>query len=251
VKNDPNTQAFADRLRTQVPGGEAPAAAGAAAATAVKGGGKKWRIAPTLGYHLLSFKDWNDIAKPANTPASPGTTYATVSSGFSLGAGFGYALSQALELGLDLDYYLVGAQAKSGTGAAASTTDYNFNLLWAGPQASYTFARVAGGKLGFDAGLGLGFGILMGSFNVKNPGASINGSISGSGLGFKAKLGADWDFSPGFGLGLDLGYRILSVPKVEVALNGGNSFTFKKAGNTDLPLDYSGLDMKLGFNIRF
>jgi hypothetical protein len=262
VKNDPNTQAFADRLRTQVPGGEAPEAA-AATVAAAKGAGKTWRIAPTLGYHMLSFKDWNDLVKPANAPTDPNTTYPTVSSGLSLGVGFGYALGTALELGLDLDYYMVGTQSKSKSTFFESTTDYNFNLLWAGPQLSYAFARVAGGKLAFDAGLGLGFGILMGGSSGKSKSgtseSTSKATYSGSGVGFKARVGADWDFSPGFGLGLDLGYRILSVPKVEYSSTftpstgspTTSSGTFKKAANEDLALDYSGLDMKLGFNIRF
>lgn len=255
VKNDARTQAFADRLRQELgPSPSAPAAAGA------DGDLRKWRLAPTLGFHTLSFKDWNESVTPAN-PVS-GSTYPTVSSGLSVGLGLGYALSQALELGLDLDYFLVGAQSKSSGTGSETTIDYNFNLLWLGPQARYTFARAAGGKLAWSAGLGLGYGMLMSGYEGKSTspgsGSTFKGTLSGGGLGFKLGAGAQWAFSPGFSLGLDLGYRILSVAKVDVSgssTSGGTTttmdYTLKKAGNADMPLDYSGLDSKLGFHLRF
>jgi hypothetical protein len=210
---------------------------------------------------MLSFKDWNDLFKTTG-PTPPDTTYPTVSSGLSLGVALGYALNPALELGLDLDYFLVSTQSKSGTGASASTLDYNFNLLWLGPQVSYVFARVADGKLAIGGSLGLGFGMLMGSSSGKFGTSTSKGTMSGSGIGFKLGLGMDYDFTPGFGLGLDLGYRILSIGKVDFTTTstfGGTSVTSSgtlektspSGDKSNIPLDYSGLDIKLGFNFRF
>lgn len=259
VKNDAKTKAFADRLRKEVPAG---------AAASAGGGGRKWRVAPTLGYTMLSFKDWNDAVKPTTTAPSTGTaTYPTVSSGLTLGLGFGYSIKPALELGLDLDYFLVSAKSTYKDTGTDSSTDYGFNLLYLGPQVTYTFARVAGGKLGINGGLGLGMGTLMGSSSGKSTSGSFSssskGSYSGSGFGFKLKLGMDYAFTPGFGLGLDLGYRILSVSKVAANTSytnaagvtteySGTLQTFSSTGSPkDLPLDYSGIDLKLGANFRF
>jgi len=237
VKNDPSTKAFADRLRAS---GVTPVAAAAAPA------GSPWWASFNLGYLMVSFKEWNETY--AKGPAPSGVTLPTVGSGLSVGGTFGYRLGDA-NVGLDLDYWLVSTSAKSPT----STTDYSFNTLWLGPMASYTFARF-GPKLSLDGKLGLGYMMLMGA-GIK--GATTSWSLDGSGFGFKGGLGLDWALTPGFGLGLDLGYRMASIGKVTAKASsssgGGSSasITLPNATGGDLPLDYSGLDLKLAGKFRF
>ena len=266
VKTDAKTQAFTDRLRA-----EAPAPAAAAAVTGAVAVATRWRAGLDFGYHTLSFSQWNEDWK--SVPASSGSTYPTIDSGLSLGATFGYRVIPKLDLGLDIDYYIVGTSLKataSGGGISyESSTTYNFDAIWIGPSVGYDLLQLSNG-LTVNGGLALGWFSLMGAgsdgtstytFYGISSSSSSKSTYSGSSLGTKAKLGLSWKASALFTATLDVGYRIASIPKISYSSSNTSGSTtvtstgtlsrFGATSSGDLALDYSGLDLRLGAELRF
>lgn len=206
VKNDPRTQAFADRLRSQV-GATAAVAPAEPASQGPSGAGDKVRffdVGLNLGYHSLAFGAWNEDWKSYPITGD----YPVITSAYSAGLRFGYHLLPKLDLGLDADYFLAGVKYTLSSGSYSSTANYNFNAVWLGPAVSWTFFMLHNGSTA-NVGLGVGYMTLMGA-GVKssdNAGASATSDYSGSTVGFKGQLGFEYNPGKPFGAKLDMGDR--------------------------------------------
>lgn len=277
VSTDAQTRAFADKLRDQlkaagvtVGGGEAGSseAAGGSGSAAAAEAVKPWRLGADIGLAMLSFKAWNDDWK--SVPATSGSTYPTIDSAITIGMLAGYRVLPKLELGLNLDYILagVGLKATISSGAISVETNnaYRFYALWTGPYADYDLWSNANG-FSLNGGLGLGYLTLLGAgleskSTVTVLGAKTESSssttYSGSTFGFLGKLGLIWEPSPRFKAYFDAGYRLASIAKVSYSTKpstgasvSGTLGRFGPGQSGDMPLDYSGLDLKLGVAIQF
>jgi hypothetical protein len=268
VKNDPRTQAFADRLRSQL--GATAAVAPAAAASPSEEEMRQWRVGATLGYETVGFSAYNEDWK--SIPMAAGSDVPKVSSGLSLGGVVGYRLMPKLELGLDLDYSLVSVTYRAsytyGPGATSQTdTTENFNTLWVGPRVSYDLLIQPKVRLG--ALLGVGYMTMMGagedsktSYSWLSQQGKYSASYSGSTVGFKLGATGLWKISQLFYVNMDLAYRLATIGKVArswsssppggTTTNGSDTYQrFGLSSSGDMPFDYSGLDFKMGANLCF
>jgi hypothetical protein len=257
VKNDPRTQAFADRLRSQLGATAAVAPVAPAAAAAGAEAGRPFSIGLDLGFHTVSFGAWNEDWKSYPITGD----YPVIDSAYSVGLRTGYRLLPQLDLGLDLDYFLVGVNYTLSGGGASSTTKYDFSTLWVGPAVDWTFFTLANGSTA-NVGLGVGYMTLMGAGakSTYSDGSSANADYSGSTVGFKGKLGFDYRFARILLGKMDLGYRLATIGKVDFksssSTGASGSGTLKRfglsnAGASDLPLDYSGFMADLSLSVTF
>jgi hypothetical protein len=265
IKNDPQTQAFADKLRGQLPEADAvPAERPARRELSLP----RWRIGAALGADTVSFKAYNDDWKESSASAGATGTPPSVNDALTLGVVVAYRIIPRLELGLDLDYYLVSDNYSITdlfSGAVGTGKD-TFDALWIGPRIGFDFLSTRRFSLGAE--LGLGYLTLSGAGSdysvVSASGVTTytsSASYSGSTVGFKGGLEAVLRLGSHFAFSGDLGYRAATIATVTEswkAISGGSSAsgtrTLQRFGVTssgNLPLDYSGLDLKLGVNFCF
>jgi hypothetical protein len=281
---DTATKAFADRLRASVAGpaapqaqsqtatgtqaaGAAPVQAGAAAETTPPPFKQRWAVSVNGAYNTYSFTDWNSTYGPGSAAAALAlaqgyaVTGSTINNGYSFGGSIDYYCLRNLMLALDVDYFLAGSSlSQSGVIDGANETatlKFNFPVIWAGPSAYVVFpGLIPHCNLRFGGGAGYLFLIgASGTYDVTATEGGASGSdnatstMSGSALGAKLDAGLDWFFNAGYSLGIDVGYRMASIPKVTespayISSDYGGNGTLLQANGSDLPFDYSGLYIK-------
>lgn len=272
--DDEATRGYADRLRASIPGSpSAPPRPGAAPAAAMPenamGGAlsqnqtatsadKRWRVGLDFGYQSVNFKGFNDFWK--SFPSAPGSDIPSIEGGVSFGLKPAYRILPALDLGLDLDWNIVGMKVKITGLTYEDNVTYDFSTVWLGPSVVYhvyTFPN----DMVVNVGLGVGYMTMVGAGAKSDRTSSISGksssttTYSGSTVGFRAKVGWDWPLKEWLVGNLDLGYRFANISKVDykttTSSGGSSSGTLKDSNNADMPFDYSGLDMRAGLNLRF
>ncbi len=274
MPNDAAIKNFADKLRTQ---GVQAASTGSGKPALALGQATRFNFDVSAGYHSMSFAHWNqDWADTIAVIGSAGSTPPEIVAGYSLGVAGGYRVNPKLKLLLNLDYFMTAAGLKISGGSGSVTSNetlvFNYPLLYLGGGADYELAHLDNG-LKIDAGLRFGYGMLSGAQETDTYSLTIFGvtsisesksSLSGSGLGFELKLGADWPISSNASTFLDLGYRVLSLSKIAYqstttasGVTTNSSGTYKRFGPNaganppDLDFDYSGLDFKIGVRFAF
>ncbi len=251
VPSDTRTKAFADSLRAKMGGATSTARSSSAGSGPFKAG---FGLGVSAGFNTYSMKDFNALF----TTTATGTTGGPITSGMQMGLNVGYGINEALRVGLDLDYLMAASTQKTEQtipffGTMSSTTDYNFPLMWIGPQASYAFTKL-GDSARLRGDLGLGMLMLSGTVDSSSTFFGIttksSSTVSGSGFGFRLGAGLDWSIAPGFELNVDAGYRIATISTVTFK-SATTTGTWTKVDGSPLPLDYSGISSKLGVRYVF
>jgi hypothetical protein len=225
---------------------------------------ERWRVGLDLGVHTVAFgaynSDWKSMPLSGEIPQ--------ISEATSLGLVAGFRVLPALELGLDMDYYLVQVEYRisSLSGSFTQSTTERYNALWIGPRLGWDFLLRRRFHMGLQAGLGY-LGLLNAgedsTYSSFSSSSSDTASFSGSTVGFKGGLEAYWRISHRFGLSFDLGYRVATIGQATYSGSSTSSTGAKTnfsgtlhrfgpgSSGGNMPLDYSGLDFKVGTDLSF
>lgn len=250
VPNDAPIRKFADSIRGQ-------AGTGVSQARSLP----KWGIGLATGFNTYGMADWNAAYGDSGSSSTYSYKGATMGGGLGMGTKVRYRITPNWEAALNIGYLMSSSSSTSSStyNNYSSKIDYSLSALWIGPQGSFILPDVVK-NLNISFGLELGYLTLMGagytgSSTSSSSTSSGTGTYAGSGFGGKISSGADWFFSKNFSLGVDLGYRMASIGKVEEAYSysggggsGSGSDTLTKAypSEENLPLDYSGVAIGLG-----
>jgi len=192
----------------------------------------------------------------------------------NIGAFVGYRFSHRFNVGLIFDRISYGTTISKSDSAGFSVwhpssvtqitgakfyefssggSSFNF-----GPAFYYTI--YSGGRLGFDAGLGILYGKTSyhqdASYSKTSSSSGVQtASLSGSGsaFGFQLNTSTTYYFTNYIGLAFDLGYRYLKCNSLTDANGNEMKFQFNN-GTTDtsnMTLNFSGIYFGLGLKIDF
>jgi tetratricopeptide (TPR) repeat protein len=262
--NDVPVQAFIARLKAE---GVVPAAAplGLASAEALPQPFHRGMVFSLgISENTYAMGDYNsDLAQSkADIQSSGGTmTDASITGGFEIGMNVGYAFTAGMKLGLDLDYLMASSQSSISLPYGTETMNFNFPLLWVGPEFDYAFFHNRYLRVRLQAGFA--YIMMQGADSTDSAvyyGVSYSSvtTYSGNGFGFKGGPGLDIALNGSCSLDLDLGYRSANITTVHYnrRLTIGNTTyvgtgTVSRSAGVNESLDYSGIHSRLGFNYIF
>ncbi|HTA17136.1 MAG TPA: hypothetical protein VK786_05265, partial [bacterium] len=192
-------------------------------------------------------QDFNDSSGSNKVSGTP------VDGGLGLGGNIRYFFNQWWSAGAFVDFMTAGGSFTTydtnSSGSSDATGIYSFPALFFGPQGSFTFYRPSP-RVSLDLSLGLGYIILVGG-NMNYTTYAVTpqetseepqtATLSDSGFGVKAALGADFVVIPGYTLTGELGYR--SAAMGTLSSNVGGTLMTAEAGTH---LDFSGVYLDLG-----
>jgi hypothetical protein len=225
---------------------------------------KKMSIGLWGGYTTTDMTDVNDNVKNL----MPLGSITKITDGYSLAADFLFEVSPHLSIGPRVEYvYPNQGKATSPVFLEYKQTLYLIPVLVGG---RYAFVDNKNFNLSFGlfGGVGLGYGDSKSILAVA-PSLETETKYDGSDFAGDAMLGAQFSLGHNVYLGLDLGYRMASISKMNVsstALNtgasggggggGGGGYAPSKApvqdtSGNNLKYDFSGLIANIGVNFKF
>lgn len=163
------------------------------------------------------------------------------------GAGYGLAvklgLTQHLAAKVGMDYLFAGRDSSRVVGSTTYNTRVNLpaTLLFIGGEYAILPLAVLNLKI-------LGGYTMVNIFNGNEKSSQGDfdfGTVTGSGSGFQAGLGAEVFLSPGFSLQADLAYNYALISNATFAGGPADPSSVNRGGT----VDYSGMMAKVAFNI--